>query len=146
MSGQTNLHNIVQNSDERIAILKPGRHVSFGINSQTGSAYFWAIRNSSYLDLIIPAVVRVVRAGFRCSPHWFGPEEDALCTESSDEYTLIRSRGWILLFIQKRKISPFRVNDAKGTDQVDTAVMILHGSPDVAPNETLPSVLERSPR
>lgn len=108
--------------------------------------YFWTIRNSGYLDLIVSTVVRIVRAGFCCSPHWFGPEEDALCTEAPDEDALIRSRGRILLLIQKRIISACRVNDAKGTDWVDIAVMILHGSPDVTPNETLPSITERSPR
>jgi hypothetical protein len=66
--------------------------------------YFWTIRNSSYLDLIVSAVVRVVRAGFCCSLHWFGPEEDALCAEAPDKDALIRSRGWILLFIQEKLV------------------------------------------
>jgi hypothetical protein len=39
-------------------------------------------------------------------------------------------------------------NDARGTDWVDITVMVLHGSPNVTPNETLPSIVttERSPR
>ena len=49
-------------------------------------------------------------------------------------------------FHTKRNISARRVNDAKGTDWVDIAVMILHGSPNVTPNEKIPSVTERSPR
>src|SRR5882762_6947495 len=46
----------------------------------------------------------------------------------------------------KKKISACQVNDARGTDWVDIAVMILHGPPDVRPNETVPSITERSPR
>src|SRR6266403_504852 len=37
-------------------------------------------------------------------------------------------------------------NESRGTYWVDIAVMVLHGSPNVTPNERLPSIIERSPR
>jgi hypothetical protein len=108
--------------------------------------YFLTFRNSTHLDLIVSAVVRVVGARFCRRPHWFGPEEDVLCTEAPDEDALIRNRGGILLFIQKGEIGACRVNDARGTYWFDIAVMILHGSPDVAPNESHLYITARSLR
>ena len=37
-------------------------------------------------------------------------------------------------------------NDSRGTDWVNVAVMVLHGSPNVTPNERLPSIIENPPR
>ena len=48
-------------------------------------------------------------------------------------------------FHTKMKHQRMSSNDARGTDWVDITVMVLHGSPNVTPNETLSSITERSP-
>ena len=105
LSARTNLHNIVQNPDERVAILELGGQFS-SINSDRMKAHFRSTRNLCHLYLLVSAVVRVVWRRFCGSLDWPGPEKDALCSETPDEDALIpviRSRWWILLFIQQRE-------------------------------------------
>jgi hypothetical protein len=102
LSTSTNLHNVVQNPDERIAILEQGHQVS-SINSHRMKTHFRNTCNFCHLYLILSAVVRVIWRRFCGSSDWPGPEEDALCSETPDEDALIRSRWWILLSIQQTK-------------------------------------------
>ena len=142
---RTNLRNIVQNSDERVTILKSSRHFSFSINSHKKVTYFRSTRNSCHLYLIVSAIVRVVWKGFCSSSNRSGPEEDALCSETPDEDALIRDHGWILLYhATKKKVSACRGNVGWGTDWIKTTVVMRYGSSNVAPNETRPTVIERS--
>jgi hypothetical protein len=98
---RTNLHNVVQNPDERVAILGPGRQVSSEyINSHRMKTHIRNTWNFCHLYLTVAAVVRVVWRRFCGGLDWPGPEEDALCSETSDEDALIRSRWWIFLSIQ----------------------------------------------
>jgi hypothetical protein len=100
LSMTTNLHNVVQNPDERVAILEPGRQVS-SINSHRIKTHVRNTWNLCHLYLIVTAVIRVVWRRFCSSLEWPGPKEDALCSETPDEDALIRSRWWILLSIQQ---------------------------------------------
>jgi hypothetical protein len=102
VSMRTNLHNVVQNPDERVAVLEPGRQFS-SINSHSMETHFENTWNFCHLYLIVPVVIRVVWRSFCGSLDWPGPEEDALCSETPDEDALIQSRWWIYLFIQQRK-------------------------------------------
>ena len=86
----TNLHNVVQNPDERIAILEPGRqvlHQLTRIKIHLGNTW-----NFCHLYLIVVAVVRVVLSRFCGGFDRPGPEENTLCSETPDEDALIRSR------------------------------------------------------
>ena len=80
MSRPTNLYNIVQNPDERVAILETGHHASFLINSGRKTTYFRNIWDLCHLDLIVSAVVRVVWKGY-CTSNSSVLEEDVLCLE-----------------------------------------------------------------
>ena len=86
---QTNLHDIVQNPNQRVAILEPRRHASFFITSYWKTTNFRNICNLNHLYLVVLTVVRVVRKRFCRSPEVFGPEQDALCSEAFDEDALI---------------------------------------------------------
>src|SRR6266852_8368109 len=102
---KTNLHNVVQNPDERVAILEPGRQISESINLHSRmKTHFRNTWNFCHLYLIIATVVRVVWKRFCGGLDWPGPEKDALCSETPDEDALIRSCRWILLSIQQRKL------------------------------------------
>ena len=94
MSKQTNLRNIIQNPDERVAILEPGRHASVSINSYKKTTYFRCTWNSCHLYVIVSVIVRVVWTGFCSGTEVFDPEESALCSEALDKDTLILSR-WV---------------------------------------------------
>lgn len=75
---RTNLHNVVQNPDERVAILEPGRQVSSeSINSHKMKTHFRNTWNFCNLYLVAAAVVRVVWRRFCGGLDWSGPEEDA---------------------------------------------------------------------
>jgi hypothetical protein len=147
---RTNLHNVVQNPDERVAILEPGRQVS-SINSHWMKTHLRNTWNFCRLYLIVFAVVRVVWKGFCGSSNWPGPEEDALCSETPDEDALIRSpsRWWILLSIQQTKGNQcmLRKPNRGETDRVETTIIIRHWSPYIFPNKPRPTVIvERSAR
>lgn len=102
LSMRTNLRNVVQNPDERVAILEPGCQLS-STNSHRIKTHFRNTRNFCYLYLIVSAVVRVVWRRFCGSLHWPGPEKDALCSETPYEDALVRSRWWVLLSMQQRQ-------------------------------------------
>ena len=104
MSKRTNLCNIIQNPNERVAILKPGCHASFSINSYKKITYFRSTWNSCHLNVIVSVIVRVVWTGFCSGTEVFDPEESALCSEALDKDTLIQSR-WVYLSIRQRKKS-----------------------------------------
>jgi hypothetical protein len=99
---RTNLHDIIQDSDERIPILETKCHVSRSLsivspqNSRT-STYSWSIWNLGHLDLIIMTVLRIVVVvigkGFGCCPDGNSPEQAALCSKASDEDALVHCRG-----------------------------------------------------
>ena len=119
---RTNLQNIVQNPDEWVTILEPSCHAFSSINSNEKTAYSRSTWDSYHLYLVISAIVRVVRKGFCCSTDAFEPEEFALCSEALDEYTLIRSRGWIFLAIQAKKKNQCTSNKRElgnGLGQID---------------------------
>ena len=99
---RTNLGNVVQNPDEWVAVLEPGRQIST-INSHRKKTHFRNTRNFCYLYLTVSAVVWVVWRRFCSSLDLPGPEEDAFCSVTPDEYALIRGRRWILLSIQQRE-------------------------------------------
>jgi hypothetical protein len=90
LSMRTNLHNVVQNPNERVAKLEVGRQVS-SINSHRMKTHSRNTWNFCHLYLIVSAVVRVVWTRFCGSLDWPSPEEDALCSETPDEDALIRS-------------------------------------------------------
>jgi hypothetical protein len=102
LSMMTNLHNVVQNPDERVAILEPGRQAS-SINSHRMKTYFRNTWNLCHLYLIVTTVVRVVWRRFCGSLDGPGPKEDALCSETPNEDALIRNHWWISLSIQRRE-------------------------------------------
>ena len=95
MFRRTNLHDIVQNTDERVAILNQVIRV-LSTSTHMRITYFLNTWNLCHLYLIIPIVVRVVRKGFSCSPKVSFPEESALCSESPDEDALIPGQ-WLLI-------------------------------------------------
>ena len=99
---RTNLHNVVQNPDERVAVLEPGRQFS-SISSHSMKTHFWYTWVFRHLYLIVPVVIRVIWRSFCGSVDWPGPEEDAFCSKTPDEDALIRSRWWITLSIQRRE-------------------------------------------
>ena len=102
LSTRTNLHNVVQNPDKRVAILEPGGQIS-SINSHRMKTHFRNTWNFCHMYLVVSAVVRIVWRRFCGSFDWPGPEENTLCSKAPDEDALIRSRWWILLSIQQRE-------------------------------------------
>jgi hypothetical protein len=143
MSRRTNLRNIVQHPNERVAILKPGRHAfspsthirrlpTFGtpgarvtcISSST--QFSWSSGRGSAAAWIGPVQKRT---RFARKPlmktHWSGVVG-----------------GFCFPYNQER-ISAWGINVARGTDWVKTTVVIHYGSPNLAPNITRPTVTER---
>ena len=143
---QTNLHNIVQNPNEWVTILKSSRQFSFSIDSHRKATYFRSIRNSCGWYLIVSAIVRVVWKGLSSSSDRSGPEEDALCSETSDEDALIRGHGWILLYIATKKKSAHAVNVGWETDRIKPTVVMCYRFSIGAPNKTRPTIIEKSAR
>ena len=90
----TNLYDIVQYTDERVAILNQVIRVPPSTDMKI--AYFLNTWNSCHLYLIILTVVRVVRKGFCCSTDVSGPEGRALCSESPNEDALIPGQ-WLFI-------------------------------------------------
>jgi hypothetical protein len=89
----TNLHDIIQYADERVAILDKGIIILPPRHRKTRTTYFWSVLYLGHLDLILTTVFRIVRKGLCRSPHGFSPEHLTLCSEAPDEDTLI-SLAW----------------------------------------------------
>ena len=97
----TNLYDIVQNTDERIAILN---HVTLSefflhINWHGKTTYSLRAWNLCHLYLIILTVVRVIRKEFCFSPEMFDPEESALCSETPDKDALILGQWRYIILV-----------------------------------------------
>lgn len=146
LSMRTNLHNVVQKPDERVAILKPDCQLS-STNLHRIETHFRNTWDFCHLYLIVTAVLRVVWRRFCCSLHWPGPEEDAFCSETPYEDALIRSRRWVLLSIQQMQSAHAKESKLGETDRVETTITIPHWSLHIAPNKTrLTAISERSAR
>ena len=94
---QTNLNDIVQNPNERVAILKPRRHASFSVISHKKATYVRNIWNLGHLYLTVLTVVRVIRKGFCRGPEVSGPKQDTFCSKALDEDAVILACGWTIL-------------------------------------------------
>ena len=99
MFRRTNLYNIVQNTDERVAILNQVIRV-ISPSTHMKTTYFLNTWNLCHLYLIPPTVVGVIRLGFCCSPEVLGPEERALCSEAPDEDALIPGQWLFIALVQ----------------------------------------------
>ena len=95
MFRRTNLYDIVQNTDERVAILNQVIRV-LSPSTHMKTTYFLNTWNLCRLYLIIPTVVRVVRKGFCCTPVVSVPDATALCSESPDKDALIPGQ-WLFI-------------------------------------------------
>jgi len=67
----------------------------------TGNTHFWSLLNQDHMGLILLTVIRVIRKGFRGSPHGQDPEKAARCSEAPDEDALVQYRRWIIVLLLK---------------------------------------------
>jgi hypothetical protein len=99
-----------------------------------------AVTRGVILTIIRKVIIRIFRFVYTLNP-----EQDTLCSEALDESALVLKKSCGFLFERTRSEKSVQLRvvgvTRRWTDRVELTVVIFHGSTNITPNKTCPSVI-----